>query len=70
MIDLFVTPLVSVLVTGYVTLTIIGPVFGRLETGVLAGHADPASNLPYGLGGAICGGLYAADGGGRRTSHV
>jgi PTS system sucrose-specific IIC component len=59
MIDLFVTPLVSVLVTGYVTLTIIGPVFGRLENGVLAGHAVRSSNLPYGLGGAICGGLYA-----------
>jgi PTS system sucrose-specific IIC component len=58
MIDLFVTPLVSVLVTGYVTLTIIGPVFGRLENGVLAGM-QALLNLPYGLGGAICGGLYA-----------
>ena len=39
MIDLFVTPLVSVLVTGYVTLTVIGPVFGRLENWVLAAMA-------------------------------
>jgi len=58
MIDLFVTPLVSVLVTGYVTLTIIGPVFGRLETGVLTAM-QTLIGLPYGLGGAICGGIYA-----------
>ena len=58
MIDLFVTPLVSVLVTGYVALTVIGPVFGKLETGVLTGMQTLLS-LPFGLGGAICGGLYA-----------
>jgi len=58
MIDLFVTPLVSVLVTGYVTLTVIGPIFGRLENWVLAAMQYLIS-LPYGLGGMICGGLYA-----------
>lgn len=31
MLDLFVTPLVTVLVTGYITLTIFGPVFSALE---------------------------------------
>ncbi len=58
MLDLFVTPLVSVLVTGYVTLTIIGPVFGALETSLLGG-IQYLINLPYGIGGAICGGIYA-----------
>ena len=58
MIDLFVTPLVSVLVTGYVTLTIIGPVFGALETSLLGG-IQALISLPYGIGGAICGGIYA-----------
>ena len=36
-IDLFVTPLVTVLVTGYLTLTIFGPVFSWVENGVLEG---------------------------------
>jgi len=58
MIDLFVTPLVSVLVTGYVTLTVIGPIFGWLENGVLAGMQMLIS-LPFGIGGMIIGGLYA-----------
>ena len=58
MIDLFVTPLVSVLVTGYVTLTVIGPVFGRLENWVLAAM-QYLIGLPYGIGGMICGGVYA-----------
>ncbi len=57
-IDLFVTPLVTVLVTGYVTLTIIGPVFSTLENYVLAG-AQHLIALPFGIGAAICGALYA-----------
>ena len=36
-IDLFVTPLVTVLATGYITLTIIGPVFSTVENYVLSG---------------------------------
>lgn len=57
-IDLFVTPLVTVLVTGYVTLTIIGPFFSTLENYVLAG-AQHLIALPFGIGAAICGALYA-----------
>ncbi|MBQ6362996.1 MAG: PTS glucose transporter subunit IIA [Lachnospiraceae bacterium] len=37
MLDLFITPLTTVLVTSYITFTIIGPVFAQLETWVLAG---------------------------------
>ena len=40
MIDLFVTPLVTVLVTGYLTLTIFGPVFSTLDRGTVD-HQDP-----------------------------
>ncbi len=58
MIDLFVTPLVSVLVTGYLTLTIIGPVFSTVETWVLHG-AQALIGLPFGIGGILIGGLYA-----------
>lgn len=58
MLDLFVTPLVSVLVTGYLTLTIIGPVFSTVETWVLHG-AQALIGLPFGLGGILIGGLYA-----------
>ena len=57
-IDLFVTPLVTVLVTGYVTLTVIGPVFSTLENWVLTG-AQHLIAIPFGIGAAICGGLYA-----------
>ncbi|MBR2760047.1 MAG: PTS glucose transporter subunit IIA [Solobacterium sp.] len=37
MLDLFITPLTTVLVTSYITFTIIGPIFAQLETWVLAG---------------------------------
>ena len=37
MFDLFVTPLVSVFVTGYLTLAAIGPVFTKLENGIITG---------------------------------
>lgn len=57
-IDLFVTPLVTVLVTGYLTLTIIGPVFSALENWVL-GAAQTIVTLPFGIGGLIIGGVYA-----------
>ena len=58
MIDLFVTPLVSVLVTGYVTLTFIGPIFGNLENWVLAA-VQTLVTLPFGVGSALCGAIYA-----------
>lgn len=57
-IDLFVTPLVTVLVTGYLTLTIIGPIFSTIENWVL-GAARTIVTLPFGIGGLIIGGLYA-----------
>lgn len=58
MIDLFVTPLVTVLVTGYLTLTIIGPIFSVMENYVLMG-AKLLIALPYGVGGFIIGAFYA-----------
>ena len=58
MIDLFVTPLVTVLVTGYLTLTIFGPVFSWVENGVLEG-AQWLITLPFGIGAALCGAVYA-----------
>lgn len=58
MFDLFVTPLVSVLVTGFLTLTIIGPLFSQLETWVLTG-AQWLISIPLGIGAFIMGGVYA-----------
>ena len=49
MIDLFVTPLCTVLVTAFVTFTIIGPIFSILENWVLAGAKWLASSLPGSL---------------------
>lgn len=59
MLDLFVTPLVSVFVTGYLTLSIIGPVFVTVENGLLDGIQWLIS-LPFGIGSLVMGGLYAA----------
>lgn len=58
MIDLFVTPLVTVLVTGYCTLTIFGPVFSWVENGVLAG-VKTLITMPLGIGSALAGAVYA-----------
>lgn len=57
-IDLFVTPLVTVLATGYVTLTIVGPVFSTVENWVLNG-AGALISIPFGIGSAIAGAFYA-----------
>lgn len=57
-IDLFVTPFVSVLVTGYLTLTIIGPVFSVVENYVLEG-AQWLITLPLGIGAFFAGAAYA-----------
>lgn len=58
MLDLFVTPLVTVLVTGYLTLTILGPVFSVVEGWVVKG-AQGLIGLPFGLGGILVGFFYA-----------
>lgn len=57
MIDLFVTPLATVLITGYLTLTIFGPVFSTLEEWVLTG-IQWVITIPFGIGAAIAGAVY------------
>ena len=57
MIDLFVTPLCTVLVTAFITFTIIGPVFSVFENWVLAG-AKWLITVGYGIGAAIMGAIY------------
>ena len=55
MIDLFVTPLCTVLITAFVTFTIIGPIFSVLENWVLAGAKWLASSM---LGSLVMGAIY------------
>ena len=55
MIDLFVTPLCTVLVTAFITFTIIGPLFSVLENYVLTGAKWLASSK---LGAAVMGAIY------------
>ncbi len=57
MIDLFVTPLCTVLITAFATFTIIGPVFSVFENWVLAG-AQWLIKVGYGVGAAIMGAIY------------
>ncbi|MBR7015674.1 MAG: PTS glucose transporter subunit IIA, partial [Lachnospiraceae bacterium] len=57
MLDLFIAPLTTVLVTGLVTFTIIGPIFSTLETMVLAGAEKLVANP---IGSCIMGALYPA----------
>ena len=57
MLDLFITPLTTVLVTGLVTFTIIGPIFSTLETFVLAGAEKLVANP---IGSCIMGAIYPA----------
>ena len=56
--DLFVTPLVSVFVTGYLTLAVIGPIFVWAENAVLYG-IQWLLTLPLGIGSLVMGTLYA-----------
>ncbi len=56
--DLFVTPLVSVFVTGYLTLAAIGPVFVKVENFIIDG-VQTILTLPFGIGSLIVGFLYA-----------
>ena len=58
MFDLFVTPLVSVFATGYLTYSIIGPIFVTIENSVIGG-IQTLLTLPLGLGSLIMGGLYS-----------
>lgn len=58
MLDLFVTPLVSVFITAYLTLAAIGPVFVLIENGILDG-VQWLIALPLGIGSFIMGTAYA-----------
>jgi len=56
-IDLFVTPLVSVLTTVFLTFTIIGPIFSTAETYIL-NFAQQLITVGYGVGSLIMGAIY------------
>ncbi len=58
-IDLFVTPLVSLLVSGLLTFTFIGPLFVMIENGVLW-FVQWLITIPFGIGGFIMGGIYSS----------
>ena len=57
MIDLFVTPLCTVLITGFLTLGIIGPIFSVAENYVLS-FAQWIISVGHGIGSMIMGALY------------
>ncbi|MDE7310344.1 MAG: glucose PTS transporter subunit IIA [Eubacterium sp.] len=57
MIDLFVTPLCTVLATSFITLGIIGPIFSTAESYVLE-FAGWIITVGYGIGAMIMGALY------------
>lgn len=57
-IDLFVTPLVSLLVSGLLTFTFIGPLFVAIENGVLW-FVQWLITIPFGIGSFIMGGIYS-----------
>ncbi|MGN0162289.1 MAG: glucose PTS transporter subunit IIA [Candidatus Ornithomonoglobus sp.] len=58
-IDLFVTPLISLLVSGILTFTFIGPLFVAVENGVLW-FVQWLITIPFGIGSFIMGGLYSS----------
>lgn len=58
-IDLFVTPLVSLIVTAFVTYTFVGPVFITLENWILSA-VQWIITIPFGIGSFIMGGLYSS----------
>ncbi|MBO6164159.1 MAG: PTS glucose transporter subunit IIA [Lachnospiraceae bacterium] len=57
MLDLFITPLCTVLSTVFITFTIIGPIFSMFENAVLAG-AQVLITVGFGIGSAIMGAIY------------
>ena len=58
MLDLFVTPLVSVFVAGYFALSVIGPIFVYIENLVINGVQQLIA-IPFGIGSFVMGLLYA-----------
>lgn len=58
MLDLFITPLVSVFVTGFLTMTLIGPAFNIVESSIING-IQALISLPFGIGSLVMGALYA-----------
>ena len=57
MLDLFITPLTTVLVTSLATMMFIGPVFSMLEEYVMR-FFQFLLGIPFGLGGALAGAIY------------
>ena len=57
MIDLFVTPLCTVLITGFLTIGLIGPIFSTAETYVLE-FASWIITVGHGIGAMIMGAIY------------
>lgn len=57
-IDMFVTPLVSLTITAFSVYTFIGPVFSAFENGLITGVQNLIM-LPFGIGSFIMGGLYS-----------
>lgn len=57
-IDMFVTPLVSLTITAFAVYTFIGPVFSTFENGLITGVQNLIT-LPFGIGSFIMGGLYS-----------
>lgn len=57
MIDLIVTPLTTVLLTAFITLAVVGPIFSTAESYVLD-FAGWIITVGYGIGAMIIGGLY------------
>ena len=56
-VDLFVTPLCTVLITTFLTFTIIGPIFSTAETYILS-FAKWLITVGFGIGSLIMGALY------------
>lgn len=57
MIDLFVTPLITVIVTAFLTMSVIGPAFIVVENNILT-VVKWLLALPMGIGSCICGAVY------------
>ena len=57
MIDLFVTPLITVIVTAFLTMSVIGPAFIVVENNILT-VVKWLLALPMGIGSFICGAVY------------
>lgn len=57
MIDLIVVPLVTVFITAFLTMSVIGPVFIAVENNILA-VVKALLSLPMGIGAFVCGAIY------------